>query len=728
MLKKILVLIFILYGGFLSAEAETISVFKKATKQGLTNQEGIVLIPAIYDSLVIDGGHSLSKSQIILYKEGDSWGLIKSNNKKITKPLYRNILQVRENRYIVEKKLSSSFLSTYGLINQKGKIILPFNFLIIEQFGDFLIGKKRTKDSIETLLFDLNGQLFLTSKELKYLGDNHFSVLKGKGLKSLYLADKNTTINLKAEDIQSFKGDKALFSQNGFLGQVNKEGEVSLKPNYKSIDTNGSKQSFKEWDVYSLGDKKTISYKADSIKFLTSGFINLYRNEAHYLYTLANKCIARNVKIVSSFQNKLAVAVSENRQYGIINEAGTWKKAPQYTLIKKLESGNYFSSKKTKDGYELEFLDKSLKHISRNRFDDYYLLSEKPNVFAVKKNALWGALASNSKPILPCKYDSLFTFGKNYFKVSYWGKQAYVDSLDQWLVMPHRGELNLDGNGNYLLANYFGNYILDAKGREIFFTYNPLYYYKSLYLEQKYDSTVRIVKPNGKYLNNVFYDKVEALKGESSFLLLKDSKVEIFNKSKGVFSSLENGTIEVNRVSNSAYVPVKSHGKYGLLNQEGDLVITNRYDGIREPSEKLIAVKLKEKWGFIDKNENIIIQPWFTEVSTFNKGLVVVNKKGLFGIYNEKGREVIPLEYQKIDLLKSGAYLCVRNGKFGYLNNKAQFVLHPIYDEIRAVGVGLITKRHGKYALSSFSGLELAPPIYKNLKYDTLNEMIIGEK
>lgn len=92
-------------------------------------------------------------------------------------------------------------------------------------------------------------------------------------------------------------------------------------------------------------------------------------------------------------------------------------------------------------------------------------------------------------------------------------------------------------------------------------------------------------------------------------------------------------------------------GKYGFINQSGEVVIEPQFDKTWGFSEGLAAVKVDGKWGFIDKDGKMVINPqfgweWRYSESThltnsFNEGLTFVWLSESYGAYINKEGKIV---------------------------------------------------------------------------------------
>lgn len=108
--------------------------------------------------------------------------------------------------------------------------------------------------------------------------------------------------------------------------------------------------------------------------------------------------------------------------------------------------------------------------------------------------------------------------------------------------------------------------------------------------------------------------------------------------------------------SENRLVPKEQEGKWGYVNQSGEIVIAFQYDYANEFGEGLASVRKGFNWGFIDKNGNTVIPFTYSGAFTFINGLAPVFKDGLWGFIDKNENVIIPFQYKEISLSNSTYY------------------------------------------------------------------------
>ena len=145
------------------------------------------------------------------------------------------------------------------------------------------------------------------------------------------------------------------------------------------------------------------------------------------------------------------------------------------------------------------------------------------------------------------------------------------------------------------------------------------------------------------------------------------------------------------------------------------------------------VLKQEEKYGVIDKQGNIIITPEYEEVRIPNpeKGVFVCYQEGHTKVLNEKKEEILtqyseaePIRLKNIasDLMYEKSVLqYVKDGKYGLISFEGKEITKPIYDEIDSLAYKegeLLVKQNEKYGVINMKGKELIEAKYDKIAID----------
>ena len=200
----------------------------------------------------------------------------------------------------------------------------------------------------------------------------------------------------------------------------------------------------------------------------------------------------------------------------------------------------------------------------------------------------------------------------------------------------------------------------------------------------------------------------------------------------------------------------KKDGQWGVVDSCGNIIIESKYRAICRETETIIKVKTsvqngswtEDRYGLYNEDGNLIIQ-------NLCKGIVSVEYKGLVffiitidskqGVYDDKGSIVIPLIYDRIEL-KEGYFMCHLEYPSSYnssqkrqikstnkynlkgeqllaLNEKQTFVVPAEYDLAYPTVYGLIIViKDGKWGMINMQNDVIVEPQYSII--DSLDDSL----
>lgn len=193
----------------------------------------------------------------------------------------------------------------------------------------------------------------------------------------------------------------------------------------------------------------------------------------------------------------------------------------------------------------------------------------------------------------------------------------------------------------------------------------------------------------------------------------------------------------------TSYFPVYTNGKWGVINQKGEIVIEPQYDEMitipdsktdlfictydvdyinntyktkvinSKNEEKFTEYDLVESLENIDKN-NVL---WYEE------GVLKVKKGDLYGLMDYSGKIILPIEYSSIDVLLGvkNSIIIKKNEQVGLCDNKGNIIIKPEYKEIKSIEDDykngyIFINNDNLYGLIDFTKNIVLEPIYEEIK------------
>lgn len=206
---------------------------------------------------------------------------------------------------------------------------------------------------------------------------------------------------------------------------------------------------------------------------------------------------------------------------------------------------------------------------------------------------------------------------------------------------------------------------------------------------------------------------------------------------------------EKENISAVSYYSAYTNGKWGVIDNNGNAVISTTYD-------EMVVVPNNKKAVFVctydvqdstgeyktkvlnEKNKEIVtgydkveaIDNYDSKQNIwFEDNLLRVKKDNKYGLVDFNGKTILECEYDSISALKGVTenILVEKEGKVGLVNSKGQTVINIEYADIQTLKEGykseyLVKGSDGKYGVVSTSGTKILEPIYDEIKYLNSNE------
>ena len=206
---------------------------------------------------------------------------------------------------------------------------------------------------------------------------------------------------------------------------------------------------------------------------------------------------------------------------------------------------------------------------------------------------------------------------------------------------------------------------------------------------------------------------------------------------------------EEDLISTASYYPVYTNGKWGVIDNNGEEVITPSYDEmIVIPNNKkaifVCTYDVQDSTGeyktkvLNEKNEEILtgydkieaIDNYDSKQNVwFEDNLLRVKKNNKYGLIDFSGKTVLACEYDAVYSLKGVTenIIVEKEGKLGLVNSKGQTILNTEYSNIQILKEGykseyLVANVEGKFGIISTSGTIILETKYDEIKYLNSNE------
>ena len=267
----------------------------------------------------------------------------------------------------------------------------------------------------------------------------------------------------------------------------------------------------------------------------------------------------------------------------------------------------------------------------------------------------------------------------------------------------------------------------------------PVYNYFAMFSD---DGKVGVIDKTGKLLIEPKYlDVFIPNPSKDVFVCYENSEKFKFLNSKGeeLFKDYEDVTaLQTSELSldfEKAFFRFKKDEKYGLIDYEGNVIVSANYDELtslkNRPGE--ILAKKGEKYGVLGSDGNVKIEikydsiigdEYFTDKKGYGETGYIVGEKGsngfLYGYLYNYAEKVFDVKFESISRVlkydESDAYLIVMsNGKKGVYKNSKE-IIEQKYQNINYADSSqiFVAKRNSNYGIFNESGKEIIPVRYKS--------------
>ena len=167
---------------------------------------------------------------------------------------------------------------------------------------------------------------------------------------------------------------------------------------------------------------------------------------------------------------------------------------------------------------------------------------------------------------------------------------------------------------------------------------------------------------------------------------------------------------EINEISNNCYT-VKLDGKYGAVNNFGQLFIEPRFEELGDFKNDFAYYRLEGKSGFVSK-DGYVHRAEFDWLSDFDKDKIAIVKIGnSYGLINSTGKLILETKYDQILKAENSIFIVVLNNLYGFYNGNGCFLSTHSYDFLKEKPVEFYTNgqilkllKKGQQALVDLNG------------------------
>lgn len=651
---------------------------------------------------------------LIKAKQNERWALFNIKGDRITPHEFIFLEPFKKGQLIASKRSSTSILQVFGTINQKGKTLIPFNYVRIDLDGNRLITTQKDDQAYLKGMFDHRGQEIIPPQylDISPLSNGYYAVENRENQLALFDSLGTKITEFQFQEILRIGTNAFEVSYYNRRGAIDQKGQVIIPAIYEKLVVNEKKivaEAYKQWtyfdgnqsvelffeDIHGLGDSLYLVATNNDI-----GIIN--KLEQHKLY-LRQHAIAGTKADLAQIKN-LA-----NGFYGVVNQSGVLMLPTIYDSI--IISEKYALAKIERSNQENWFAFDQFGQ--RLNMIGYEKVKGKIGGYTiVERNGKEALLAKDGKELTPFQYDFLATNDKDQFIVKSSNGYGVLGKRGSWVITPYKDSIAFKGDHYYYQQGSAQGFI-NLEGKTLARSYDPIELLPQGYTKRK-EKGFELYNSVDSLLFDYQYDTVYTLNSKHWFLQRDDLKFFYRPEDRRVFELPAH--IDSLKPYQEGYIAFLKDKQWGFLDEMGQLRISNRYEAVGHFSEALCPVKLIGKWGVIDRGENLVVQPKYDSISPFYNALAIVLSNNQLGLMDRTGQLVLDLQY---DAIKRHSHWIALNkgGKIGISDIRGRLIRSPQFDEVRSLNDDHFLVRKGnRYGVIDINGKDLVPLSFESIK------------
>jgi len=619
------------------------------------------------------------------YEENGMMGLRKNARKLITPAIYDTLVQLNNSRYVGKRFSTTKQQEVWGILDNLGQIILPFNYFTCRIDHGTLIMGSGDNNRIRLGLYDFNGTEIISPRYDEIQLSEIYIIGKVAKKHTIFTLSGVKLIDYSADSLRFLDDNLLILFNNGKAGLESIDGSLSLANTYENI-------KLKDGAIYAkMFPKWSLIQGFDTTTFYRS---EIYAWDKQFIARVGDKKQVLNKKKenvsvvydeIEPFSASLSI-VNQGGKWGVIDAKGKEVIPAQYQSV--FADDEFLAARIISNIPKWLIFDLYGYQKSELTYDSLMQMTD--GRIPVKRNGKWGYLDRYGVEIIAPIYEEVDNFKNGRAHVRFFGESGIIDRSGNWVVLPFNQRI-IDFNNHVILTKIRDQYqILNFNNELVYFSGNTL----SLGA-----SGINEVDSIGQYLRTVTWDGT-------------------------IFRDMYWG--ERIRAGGSGLTIFRENGRFGFKDQQDRIIIANRYEQVKPFHQKLAAIKIRDKWGFIDLDEVIRVQPMYDSVGHYVEGTCLVKRNGLLGVIDKRGNEIITPEFEDIIRLANNSYKIKQAGKWGLIGENGEFIIRANYDLLQDTRQGyFIVSSNGKYGSINNEGVSEIPLLYDLIDYNLASKTLI---
>ena len=337
----------------------------------------------------------------------------------------------------------------------------------------------------------------------------------------------------------------------------------------------------------------------------------------------------------------------------------------------------------------------------------------------VQQNGKWGVIDRDFNMTIEAKYDfiDLLNPGEELevWKVGFDArKYGYLDAAGFPVILPEFGDAAPFSEGMARVKTGNGWSFIDKRGHRVI---------SGMFDDAGdfHNGYARVLEEKGW----TYVDREGNLLTTGRFLRAKDFSEGLAAVQKGEFFGYmdTSGTFVINPEYTTALpfseglAAVRTKVKYGLINKKGNKVLAPKFFRIEPFCDSIARVQLEGDFGLLRPDGSFILKPSYKVIGGFSEGLARVKEKMSFGFINKQGELEIGMQFPNVQDFSEGLAGVFVSGKWGFIDQNGEIVIEPQFVEAHEFSEGRAAVRIGnKWGFIDRNGVVVVPPVFTEVK------------
>jgi hypothetical protein len=701
-------------------------VVDEKLKMGFVNEQGILVIPMVYQMLSYfdEFFNNFSNGQALIANEKYLYGSINAKGDTVVPFIYKQLEVWSKTPCILG--IQYNYQGFYGAINCKGDTIIPMDY--------------------EQLTRIENTTNFIAQKDEK---------------KGIITQNNKILLPFESQDIFVMANNKVRVVKNNRQGILDEQANIKIPIEYEELYFSLESQYIiaKKAEKYGLIDHNNKTHLAFDYAMLTrmdkGQFVAQKKDKVGVIDSLGKTIIPFDYTHIAQQYQNLLYANKDQKKYLIFSKKKIFE--IKHYDIDMLKEGTAWVGICLPNG-KCGFLDLNGNEVIPFEYQSYHDF-DKNTAAILRKNNKFGLIDSQNGMLLPFIYDSLSNIYviKNYQKYYYArkdGKVGFIDKNEKTILSFEQEEIRFHNSYSIIDSSFY--FLKDGKWGlrtlnqieipAIYDDLNSFYVEKKKYFVAVKEGKKGIVNFDGTIVIPCEYDKFSIVQWRSQydFRNIDSFFIAFKNNKKGVISAKNEIIIPFEFAEEDVFyfyhnvVYINKNNKIGAYDLKGNLLFPFEYenqDNFR--NIEINILKKEDKMVLIDfKNGKILSEPYqyiyvISGLSESKTISALVHDNGKMGSLDKNFKLSIPIEYDELSFGASNNenhLKAKKNGKYGIIDSKNNVILPCVYERLEFYKDKFLATKDGMMGVITIDGKTIIPFNYLNILWQANGNYIASIK